>query len=134
MRRSCRYDWRLGLGVLLTLLAYGPVAPQAHAGCADPTIVVWPEGSPSHRFHADSMSHSLPHSSVPGPRPCSGPHCSRSPMTPPVAPVTAIVSNSEWACLLVLPQNATPQGFTHRLEDDPHEPIFSTFRIYHPPR
>ncbi len=134
MRRSCRYDWRLGLGVLLTLLAYGAIAPQAHAGCADPTVVVWPEASPSHRGHVDSISHSLPHSSVPGPRPCSGPHCSRSPRTPPVAPVTVVVSISEWACLPILPQKAIPQGAAHRLEDDPHKTTFPIFLIYHPPR
>lgn len=134
MRHSCRYDRRLGLGVLLTLLAYGAVAPQAHAGCADPTVVIWADGSSTHRVHVDSMSHSLPHSSVPGPRPCSGPHCSRAPMTPPVVPVTVVVSSQEWACLPVLPRSATRQDFAHRLEDDPHKPIFRTFFIYHPPR
>jgi hypothetical protein len=127
---ACERGWRLGLGLLCTLLAYGVAAPQAHAGCGDPTVVMWPNGHAAQTIE----NQPLPHPFVPGPRPCSGPHCSRSPGIPLVPPVTVAVTHYEWACLTVVDDTPNLRGSAHRLEDDPLKPIFRTFLVYHPPR
>jgi hypothetical protein len=134
MRRSCWHDWRLGLGVLLTLLAWGGVAPQAHAGCETPTVVMRPTAGNAHPSEVGFPSAPLSHHSMPDRQPCSGPYCSRAPLAPPAPPTTTITSNQEWACLAVIPNGTDSNGIAHRLEDGPHTPIFHTFRIYHPPR
>lgn len=130
MGRSCWHDGRLGLGVLLTLLACGILAPQVHAGCDYPTVVTasMDGASSSHRAHPLSQ-HSLP-----GPRSCTGTHCSRAPIAPPATPVTPITSIQESGCLPIVPGVSDFNSMAHRLEDDPRVPIFRTFRIYHPPR
>lgn len=138
MRFSGRHRWRFGAGVLLALLACATFAPQAHAGCGEPSIVTWPADGKSHRAEAEPSSHvpahSSPHSSLPGPRPCTGPHCSRTPLAPPPPPATVSASSQEWACLPALSDAADPHGIAHRLEGDLFKPIFRAFRIYYPPR
>lgn len=138
MRRSCGHDWRLVLGALWTLLAWCGVAPQAHAGCEMPTVVVSSTSQDSHEAVIGSASSatfvSLSHHSIPGRRPCSGPHCSRAPLVPPTPPVIAESPNQEWACLAVIPDGADHKGIAHFLEDNSQTPIFRASRIYHPPR
>lgn len=138
MRRSCWHDGRLGLGVLLTLLAWGGVAPQIRAGCEGPTVVIWSSAENSHRDEfvalSKDMPNSSPHHSVPGRKPCSGPHCSRVPLAPPAPPATSLTVNQEWACFALLPSGADFRGSAYPLEEDPHKPIWHTFRVYHPPR
>lgn len=138
MRRSGWHDWRLRLGVLLTLLVCGGVAPQTRAGCEQPTSVMWSNEGTSRLALADFTSRAMPnslfHHSVPRPQPCKGPQCSQAPLVPLAPPATLMETSQEWGCLPVVPGNPEPQGAAYRLEDDPHKPIFKTFRIYHPPR
>lgn len=138
MRRSGWHDWRLELGVLLTLLAWGGIAPRTHAGCGESTVVIWPTAPALHQAESASASEAVPHSlpvqSVPGRRPCSGPHCSRLPLLPPTPPATSPAPNPEWACLAVLPSDTDLPGSAHLPEEDSQTPIFRKYRIYHPPR
>jgi hypothetical protein len=134
MQRICRHDWRIGLGVLLTLLAYNIGAPQVRAGCDYPAVAATTAHSVTNNALAHQLSNSIAHRSMPHPKPCTGPHCSRSPLAPSAPPAAPIVSGQEWAYLAVVAGGAQSQGAAHRLEDDPHKPIFRTIRIYHPPR
>gem|GEM_PF-2959619 len=138
MKHSCWHAWRLGLGALLTLLAWSAFAPPASAGCERPTVVMWPSTEPSHQAEVDLSSRILPvpmlPPSMPDRQPCRGPHCSRAPLTPPTSPVTTTLPIQEWACFSLMPSGADCQGVTYSFQDDSHKPIFHKFRIYHPPR
>jgi hypothetical protein len=138
MRRSCWRNWRLGLGALLTLLAFGDIMPQTRAGCEQPTAVRWTIQGTLHLVHIDSMSsalpHSLPHHSTPSPQPSKGPNCSRVPLAPLAQSATTITPNQEWAYLSLVLGGPDPRGASHSREEDTSKPIYHTFRIYHPPR
>jgi hypothetical protein len=138
MIRTCSRDWRLGLRALLTLLAFGDLAPQARAGCEQPTVVMWPTDAASHGADVYLMSsavlHSLPHHSAPGPQPCKGPNCSRAPLAPLAPPATTISPSQEWACLSVVAGGPDSQGAAHCREVGSLTPIFRGSSIYHPPR
>jgi hypothetical protein len=138
--RALRY-WpccRLCFGVLLALWASSLFSPRARAGCNEHVVVTWPTAGMSYRGEVDLSSRLLPnpspHHSLPGPRPCSGPHCSRAPLAPLAPPATTIAPSQEWACLALISSGADGQGRAHHLEDGPHKPIFRKLRIYHPPR
>jgi hypothetical protein len=130
MMRFHWHDWCLKLGVLLTLLGCGGIAPQARAGCDQPTAIMWSAEEPSHLALADSFSHP----SVPNPQPCRGPNCLRAPLAPLAPPATLVMPSQDWACLTVVPRGPDNPGIAYRRDDDPHTPIFLAFRIYHPPR
>jgi len=101
-------------------------------------VVTGPSAETAHQAAVDSLSNAaplrFPHYSMPGPRPCSGPHCSRAPLAPPTSPVTTVAPSQEWACFAIVSNDVSPPGAAYRLEDDPHKPICRTFGVYHPPR
>jgi hypothetical protein len=121
---------RLSLGVGLPLLAVALLAPSsARAGCGDHVLV-----TPA----AKAISHSPV--SVPEPpakkqAPCSGPHCSHAPITPPPAPVVPVPTGGhEWACVLL--PIAMPAETSSPYIPDNHvvSPLPNGSGVYHPPR
>src|SRR5690242_18919086 len=84
------------LGALFALLAGAAFAPPAvQAGCGDHVQVL----TPARDVPVSAVSHPI----VPAQKhaPCSGPHCTRSPLTPAPAPVLPPAPGAqEWACVL----------------------------------
>lgn len=134
MRRTFWHNRCLGLGVFLTLLACGVAAPQARAGCDYPTVASATAHGISFDEPSNHVSKSLSHRSLPTPRPCTGPHCSRSPLVPSTPPAAPIVSDQEWACLGDSECDGRNPRAGRWIEADSRKPVFTSLIIYHPPR
>jgi hypothetical protein len=69
------------------------------------------------------------------PKPCSGPHCTRGPLAPPVVPITAPTVTAEDSALPVAaPQTVTPPSACRRDHDLSGQPVRNPSAIFHPPR
>src|SRR5579871_1153314 len=118
---SVRHLW---LGVVLTVLACAFLAPTpVQAGCGD-HVTIAPQ----------SQLSTPPAQPIQTPRPCSGPHCQHAPKSLPAPAVPIVVEGHEWAC--VLEPIVLPSATCTRQPGDEEraQPIFSSSRIYHPPR
>lgn len=138
-----RFSWhwlcsRLRPGAILMLWTGALFAPQAQAGCEDGILVIMPRAIDLHHTDASRAANTRmksPHSSsVPGRRPCSGPHCSRIPLVPPAPLAAPVVSSQDWACIPIAPLGIDSDGFDDYREESCHTPIFHSFRLYRPPR
>jgi len=118
----------------MVLLGGGGVAPPARAGCETPTVLMKPTAGNAHPSEVGSPSVPLPHQSMPGSCPCSGPHCSRAPLAPATPPATTITFTQEWANTPTIPNHEELPNAAYRLEEGLYTPIFRTSPVYHPPR
>jgi hypothetical protein len=102
----------------------------ARAGCGDHVVVIAsPEKTPPLSAPAVPVAPAKKNA------PCSGPHCSRAPLTPAPAPAVPVgPGGPEWAYLLqplLLPSNYSTLYFW---EAPREQPLFLASSVYHPPR
>lgn len=118
------------LGAVFAFLAGAMLAPSpAQAGCGDHALILSP------KTNGPVLAPDLPVLPAKKHAPCSGPHCSRSPITPVTPPTTPVgPSGQEWACVLeplLLPaSNSSP----FRQETPREHTHFLAAGVYHPPR
>lgn len=127
-RVTCGWLGPGAVGLLLVVWLCAPAAARASCGSY---VVIGGKTNP----HAADMA---PHEHAPptdGPCPCSGPHCSRGPLSLPPAPATsAPVRGDHWArtitALVFHPSESLPLA----AEDELGRPLHRAPGIYHPPR
>ncbi|HTU89860.1 MAG TPA: hypothetical protein VMF69_07175 [Gemmataceae bacterium] len=120
------------LGVPLACLSVVLLAPpSARAGCDYPTHVErTPVDLPSNFPTAPQSDTRLPRK----PCPCTGPHCSRQPLAPPVPTLIDSVNISEWGRLLPPPLVVPPRSDHWTPEIPFARPARHPSVIFHPPR
>src|SRR5579871_1904701 len=116
----------LSLGAVVVLLAGVLVAPTpARAGCGDHAVVV----------SSAKTAPMPPIMPVKKQAPCSGPHCTRSPVAPaPVPSAPAPPSGQEWACVLEPLLLSTNNSWPYPPNNSCEHPHFIASSVYHPPR
>lgn len=121
----------LSLGAALPLLAGVLLAPaSARAGCGDHVVVIAaPEDDVSTFAPISPMIPAKKHV------PCSGPHCSGSPLAPTPAPAVPIETGGSDAARILEPLLLpASQSSPHPWESPRPTPLLIASSVYHPPR
>jgi hypothetical protein len=126
------------MGTVVTVLAGMLLAPSvARASCGDYLLMGAGAKSADHAHSFPQLpgSRKLPSTPHDGPKPCSGPLCSQSPLPlPAVPPLVTAERESEHALstFFLFLAEATPNG--RYLDDFLGQPVRRGASIYHPPR
>lgn len=119
---------RLGIGMALAILIGASFAPGvARAGCGEGPMLPEP-GRAAHPVHPAPVVPDQP------PLPCSGPHCSHGPVTPPSAPVTVPDPESKWLATTELLAPLSLGLGVAWLAEVVGRAIHQPSAIFHPPR
>ncbi|HTU91056.1 MAG TPA: hypothetical protein VMF69_13340 [Gemmataceae bacterium] len=119
------------LGAALALLAGVLLAPAAaRAGCGEHVVVI------------ASLENNVPMSAPAPPTtpakkhaPCSGPHCTRSPLAPPPAPLVPVGPGGSDVARILEPLLLPANHSVPCPRESPREhAIFLASSVYHPPR
>lgn len=126
-------------GVVLALTASLLAAPaEVRASCGDYVVAGSKSGSAVHSApspHRPVTHHLIPSMPEKGRKPCTGPMCSRLPLSVPGAPVTVATERGHDAALPTPPP--PPPNFpliTRQLDDSPGRSSRRLADVYHPPR
>src|SRR5262245_3411789 len=122
---------RWGVGVLGTLAACLLLPAPARASCGDYVTANHRESFPAHAGSVRPPATSPQRMPVPNHKPCSGPLCSRAPLSLPTAPpqlVRGPVDEATFQFLSLLVPESTPS--TRRHAEAPGRPIHRATDIF----
>jgi hypothetical protein len=126
-------------GTMATVLAGMLLAPPvARAECGDYLVLGAKAKSTAHSHLPPPLpatSQQMPVAGHDGPKPCSGPMCSKAPLPfPPMPPSPAPERGNEAAIPALLQHLAETQHFNCCPDDSAERPVRRGAEIYHPPR